>query len=125
MEGIPITLSCSVMIERDRAILWDPVLWKGVYTRVIKYNLLTKTFVVKDPPEIEKSFPNFGPFSREAQNLLLPLPSYLLKKRGSYIEIRVYRRTASLFFPFNLIYSLLSPAPADFETNRARVEVQQ
>jgi len=125
MEGIPITLSCSVMIERDRSILWDPVLWEGVYTRVIKYNLLTKTFVIKDPPEIEKSFSSFEAFRREAQNLLLPLPTRPLRERRSYIEVRVYRRTASLFFPFNLIYSLLSPAPADFETDKARVEVKQ
>lgn len=49
MEGVPININCSVAIEKDRAILWDPVLWEGVYSRLVKYNLLTKTFVIQDP----------------------------------------------------------------------------
>jgi len=124
-EGIPININCSVAIEKDRPILWDPVLWEGVYTRVIKYNLLTKTFVIQDPPEVEKRSSSFQAFSRKAQILRLPLPARPLKKKGVYVEVRVYRRTAPLFFPFNLIYSLLSPAPADFETNKVRVEVKK
>ncbi len=125
MEGIPININCSIVIEKDRAILWDPVLWKEVYSRLIKYNLLTKTFVIQEPPQVEKRFSSFQAFSRKAQTLQFPLPSQPLKEKGTYVEIQVYRRTASLFFPFNLIYSLLSPAPADFETNKVRLEVHQ
>jgi len=125
MEGIPININCSVAIEKDRAILWDPVLWKGVYSRLIKYNLLTKTFAIQEPPEVEKRFSSFEAFSGEAQTLRLLLPTPPLKEKGAYIEIQVYRRTASLFFPFNLIYSLISPAPADFETKKVRLEVHR
>ena len=125
MEGIPININCSVVIERDRAILWDPVLWEGVYSKLVKYNLLTKTFIIQEPPEVDKRFSSFDAFSREAQTFRLPLPPSPLKEKKAYIEIQVYRRTASLFFPFNLIYSLISPAPTDFETDKVRLEVHR
>ena len=59
MEGIPINIDCSVVIERDRPILWDPVLWKGEYSKLVKYNLLTKTFVIQSPPEVDRRFSSF------------------------------------------------------------------
>jgi hypothetical protein len=125
MEGIPIAVHCEISINRDRAVLWDSALWKGVYTRVFRYNLLTKVFEIHDPPEVQKSFPQFDSFGQEAKVFLLPLPSRPLKEQEAYIEVKVYRKSSPLFFPLNLISFLLPPAPADFETDTVRVEVHR
>lgn len=125
MEGIPIAIHCEISIKRNRAVLWDSTLWKGVYTRVLQYNLLTRVFEIHDLPEVQKSFTNFDSFCQEASSFLLPLPSYPLKEQGAYIEVRFYRKSSPLFFPLNLISFLLPQAPADFETNRVRVEVHR
>jgi len=125
MEGIPIAVHCEISINRNRAVLWDSTLWRGVYTRVFQYNLLTRVFEIHDPPEVQKGFTQFDSFCQESRFFSLPLPSRPLKEQGVYIEVKVYRKSSPLFFPLNLISFLLPPAPADFETDRVRVEVHR
>ena len=125
LGGVPIPIDYTVTIKRPRSILWDPALWKGVYDRVIKYNLLTKTFIIKDPPESEREFSDFQHFSRESLVFLMPLPSDPLKERGAYVEVEAYRRYESHFYPLDLISRLLFPAPSDFQTNKVRIKVHR
>ncbi len=125
MEGVPVALRCEVSIKRDRAVLWDSVLWKGTYTRVMKYNLLTKSFEIRDPPKIQESFSRFDSFCREAQTLTLPLPAPIPKSPGVYVEVKVFRKSGPLFFPLNLISFLLPSPPGDFETETARLKVPE
>jgi|GEM_PF-1182108 len=125
MEGVPIAVYYEISIKKDRAVLWDSTLWRGVYTRVFQYNLLTRVFEIHDPPEVKKEFTRFDSFCQEASLFSLPLPSRPLKEQGVYIEVRVYRKSSPLFFPLNLISFLLPPAPADFETEKLRLEVHR
>lgn len=125
LEGVPLRVKSRLKIEKERNILWDSTIWKGEYTRELRYNVLTKSYEIKDPLEKIRAYADFDAFSKAAQEFLLPIPEKLLKEQGVYLVIKVYRKSVNLFFPLNLFYSLLSSPPADFHTQTYRIEVDK
>jgi hypothetical protein len=125
LGGVSIPIDYTVTIKKPRSVLWDPKLWKGVYCRVIKYNLLTETFTIKDPPELEREFSDFQRFSQESLVFLMPLPPKPLKVKGAYVEVKAHRMYESHFFPLDFISHLLFPSPSDFQTNKMRVKAHK
>lgn len=119
--GIPYTVEYQVRIMRERS-LWDKTIWEGIYTRTLRLNIITKEYRIEDPTAYPQRFTEKMAFMKAASHAAFPLPKGIMEKSkgNTYIEVRVYRNSIHLFFPFSLLAPLIRP-DSDFDTGWIRV----
>jgi hypothetical protein len=122
--GIPYTLEYRVRVKEERPF-WDRTVWEGVYSRTLKFNLITKEYRIEDQTSYPERFSDKESFLKKAGVATFPLPEGMFhSEKGrstTYLEVRVRRNSVHLFFPLSLIAPLIRP-DSDFDTGWIRVK---